>query len=768
MKSLSIKQQLLIIIIIPLIGIGYFLSDSIILNNKQKDNVDNLVVYLKFTIKISNLIHHLQIERGLSSGYISSNGIKFKDSLKTQRKKVNDIYENINHYIKEQNKKNNFIKKIKDDKLLIYREEIDLLKIDANKQVKNYTEIIGKLIDTIKYINTLSYTTEVSGLSLAYINIVIAKEQAGRERALVNKMFSSGIFLTDDIKRFSILYASQDNYINTFKSLVDKDMIDYYNLKLNTINSKKVNKIRDMIFDKSKKNHILSNMRAVSGYGGLIHSFKNYLLRGEKDDYNNFITKYKILENLIKEYKKFPYIQGEEILLDIIYQTFKKYYDNIIKISNYNHSKFKIKDIDSVVKIDDEQAINALNVLSNEILILDSIRWFELSTNKINDLKDVEDKLSSVLLSKMNSISIELSMIMRLKFLFIFILIFAILVINYFVFKNIMFQILIFKKGLLKFFKYLNKETSTIIPLDDKSDTEIGNMAKIINNSINKTKQNFDALDIKTKELNELNENLENKINDAVSELEQQHEEHQKDIEKSTKFLTIGQMAAGITHEINTPLTYIKGTMEMSKYDLEDMPNNEFKQRLLEDNEKVSDGIKRMSIIVESMREMAQISSNEKEDSNIYATVITVLQMIYNRSKHITNIYVNDELFKLETSDKNKYSFILPIHKQRIEQVWTIVLNNALDELVKIDNFDNRKLYITISNKNKKVEIKFCDNAGGIPSSIINDIFEPFVSTKEASGIGIGLNVAKKIVDEHNGIIEASNITDGACFKIYL
>ncbi len=71
-------------------------------------------------------------------------------------------------------------------------------------------------------------------------------------------------------------------------------------------------------------------------------------------------------------------------------------------------------------------------------------------------------------------------------------------------------------------------------------------------------------------------------------------------------------MAAGITHEINTPLTYIKGTTEMSRYDLKDMPENKFKQQLLDDNQKVMDGIERMSIIVESMREVSQVTPNTR------------------------------------------------------------------------------------------------------------------------------------------------------------
>ena len=225
-------------------------------------------------------------------------------------------------------------------------------------------------------------------------------------------------------------------------------------------------------------------------------------------------------------------------------------------------------------------------------------------------------------------------------------------------------------------------------------------------------------------------------------------------------------MAAGITHEINTPLTYIKGTTEMIRFDLEDMPDNDYKQRLLDDNKLVMDGIIRMSVIVESMREMSQVTPMQREVCNVYDTLITALRIIHNRAKQVSKIYINDELFDIDLSQKEKFKFTASINKQRIEQVWTIILNNALDELVKVENFEDRKIDITILEKNDNVSVMIQDNAGGVPEDIKDKIFEPFVSTKESSGIGIGLNVAKKIIDEHKATIEIENKNGGACFII--
>ncbi|MEA3554282.1 MAG: PAS domain S-box protein, partial [Campylobacterota bacterium] len=205
---------------------------------------------------------------------------------------------------------------------------------------------------------------------------------------------------------------------------------------------------------------------------------------------------------------------------------------------------------------------------------------------------------------------------------------------------------------------------------------------------------------------------------------------------KNIKFTAIGQLAAGITHEINTPLTYVKGNFEMIKYDILDLPNNIAKERMLEDCEKVMDGINRLSNIVESMREMSQKSKEAKEDTNIYHTLITSLTLLYNRSKQISNIKVNGELFTIGF-DKDKEIYLCCVQKQRVEQTWVIIINNALDELVKVDNFEDRLIDVNINctNDNRYIVIKIKDNAGGIPKNIINNIFDPFVSSKESSGM---------------------------------
>jgi len=254
--------------------------------------------------------------------------------------------------------------------------------------------------------------------------------------------------------------------------------------------------------------------------------------------------------------------------------------------------------------------------------------------------------------------------------------------------------------------------------------------------------------------------NIELEKNEALAR------SHEKERLKDAKFTAIGQLAAGITHEINTPLTYVKGNLEMLLMDLADLPDTyNQKQQILDDTKDMKDGLNRIATIVESMREMSQQKKVKVERTNIYATLITSLIMAHNRSKQICNLYINDELFVIN-AQKNQYEHFVNVQIQRIEQVWIVLLNNALDELQYIKTFEEREIRIKCFESDQNIIVEFSDNAGGINEDILENIFEPFVSSKLAGGMGVGLSVAKRIIDDQGAVVRAYNQNEGAIFEI--
>lgn len=229
------------------------------------------------------------------------------------------------------------------------------------------------------------------------------------------------------------------------------------------------------------------------------------------------------------------------------------------------------------------------------------------------------------------------------------------------------------------------------------------------------------------------------------------------------KLMSVGRLAAAITHEINTPITYIKGNLELLEWECEEkMPE------AVASFQPIREGIARIESIVSSMYEFAGTGKEEMKPCNINMTLIYALRIILNRSKHIAPIWINDALFTASSTYDASACMTMGI-SNRLEQVWIILLNNALDEFEKgTIPYENRRIDIHFCCKNELINITVSDNAGGIPEPMLEGIFDFAISGEKKKSMGIGLNVAKAIIEKHGGNIKVRNENQGAAFKISL
>jgi two-component system CheB/CheR fusion protein len=123
----------------------------------------------------------------------------------------------------------------------------------------------------------------------------------------------------------------------------------------------------------------------------------------------------------------------------------------------------------------------------------------------------------------------------------------------------------------------------------------------------------------------------------------------------------------------------------------------------------------------------------------------------------------------IEVSLQNSSTLKVQTFSRELMQVFINLLNNAKDALL-LDTRLDKKIFVTIEDKNNSVIIQICDNGGGVDSAIKERIFEPYFSTKEASsGTGLGLYMSKTILEKHlHSTIECLDVDEGACFEIVL
>ena len=240
--------------------------------------------------------------------------------------------------------------------------------------------------------------------------------------------------------------------------------------------------------------------------------------------------------------------------------------------------------------------------------------------------------------------------------------------------------------------------------------------------------------------------------------------EMQQKIIHAGRLAAIGELATGIVHDINNPLSIISMANEMALQDLRDLKKVTAESRMalesqLTSIEKASCSIEKL---VNHLRNFSRRGHKGVEIADLNQTLSDALFMAGNKIKK-----------KLVTIENNvdKGPYLFEGSQNNMEQVFVNLITNACDAMAEQEK---RILQVSISpcNRNQRSfwRCDICDTGEGIPKEIINDIFQSFVTTKKkGEGTGLGLSIARGIVQEHDGEIEVyCNQSAGTTFSIYI
>ncbi|MGE7867567.1 ATP-binding protein [Bacillus paramycoides] len=217
-------------------------------------------------------------------------------------------------------------------------------------------------------------------------------------------------------------------------------------------------------------------------------------------------------------------------------------------------------------------------------------------------------------------------------------------------------------------------------------------------------------------------------------------------LNKSDTLAAIGQLAAGVAHEVRNPLTVIKGFIQLFQINKEDQEKY-FDLMLSE--------IERIEAILQEFLSIAKTDEIPTEKKNIYKIFENVVSLI-NTKAIMTNIQV--ELI----ADSSE--IIIECSENQLKQVFINILQNSIEAMP-----DGGKISIHMKEMNEDgVIIDIVDAGIGIPEERIKRLGEPFYSTKE-KGTGIGLMLSYKIIESHQGAISImSDVGVGTTVTIYL
>ena len=224
----------------------------------------------------------------------------------------------------------------------------------------------------------------------------------------------------------------------------------------------------------------------------------------------------------------------------------------------------------------------------------------------------------------------------------------------------------------------------------------------------------------------------------------------------SAKLASIGELAAGIGHEINNPLAITTGYIDKIEKKIKqfDLYNN-----LKSDFDIIRTSNKRIKTITRDLRTFSRSEKDSIENFNIFETVNEVLSLI-NEIYSVHGITFSKDIPKNDVC-------IIKGNKGRIHQVLLNLFSNARDTL---SDQEFKKITISSEIDNDTVHLLISDNGLGIHTNIISKIFDPFFTTKAVNkGTGIGLSLSHKFIQDQNGSLTVdSEVGIGSTFKISL
>ena len=259
--------------------------------------------------------------------------------------------------------------------------------------------------------------------------------------------------------------------------------------------------------------------------------------------------------------------------------------------------------------------------------------------------------------------------------------------------------------------------------------------------------------DIVAKELAQLNMDLVERIDKEV----EKNMRKDRVMMQQSRLAQVGETISMIAHQWRQPLNtlslitegiYIKYTI--GKLDQESM--QVFKETTQKQIQQMSDTIDDFRNFFKPEKEK-MVFKLESSVNHVY----TILNHMLEEESIVMNIDIEENIY-------------ISGYPNELRQVLVNIINNAKDALVE-NNLDKKKIInINAVSKEDKVSIVIEDNAGGIPDDIIDNIFDPYFSTKdEKNGTGLGLYMSKIIIEDHmNGSLSVSNSNLGASFQIEL
>lgn len=277
------------------------------------------------------------------------------------------------------------------------------------------------------------------------------------------------------------------------------------------------------------------------------------------------------------------------------------------------------------------------------------------------------------------------------------------------------------------------------------------------------------------------------KLEESFTEIKSSHDklkQAQAQLVQSEKMASLGQLAAGVAHEINNPIGFVMSNLGslreytdvMSEYflhskNLSESLNSEIaeKMKAIDDDQDLDfifndignimndcdEGLRRVKEIVSNLKSFARSDEEESAEFNLNQCIENTIKVVWNELKYKVTLHKN-------------YDENLSMIKGHEGQIGQVVMNMLVNAAQAMES--EGEIFITTKQMLDNIQLIIRDTAKGMPASVIEKIFDPFFTTKGVNeGTGLGLSISYGIIESHGGHIQVDSIEgEGTTFTIQL
>ncbi|MEZ9761667.1 methyl-accepting chemotaxis protein [Vibrio splendidus] len=252
LSDMSFKQKIIALLILPILGFLWLSVSAISKGVETTSEMSSLNQLTRLSVVYSELVHELQKERGMTAGFIGSQGTKFVSELRSQRTNADNRRDQRNEYWQSASIELPQITKLNTEisrslnQITSIRNRVDSQSIPLSEALGYYTQLNAKLLSVSALIAELSSDSTITTETIAYYNFLQGKERAGIERAVLNNTFSKNEFGPGMLVKFISLVTEQNTYFSNFKVLSEPENVRFFEQQLNDRSVAEVEKLRQL------------------------------------------------------------------------------------------------------------------------------------------------------------------------------------------------------------------------------------------------------------------------------------------------------------------------------------------------------------------------------------------------------------------------------------------------------------------------------------------------------------------------------------------